>query len=75
MQIAVPISCVPLHPGVAFRPHRPWEVLSASLDASLIRWNFATGRPLRRWDMGAQEEGSQGAQVHTGCTCRPGRPL
>ncbi len=50
--------------GVAFRPHHPWELLSASMDASLIRWSFASGRALRRWDMAAPEgEQAAGSQV------------
>lgn len=49
--------------GVAFRPHHPWELLSASMDASLIRWSFASGRALRRWDMAAPGEQTAGSQV------------
>ena len=48
--------------AVAFRPHQPWEVLSCGLDAQAVRWNFATGRPLRTWQMGAelvQEDSTQ----------------
>ena len=37
--------------AVAFRPHRPWELLSGGLDGALVRWDFSTGRPRRTWHM------------------------
>lgn len=49
--------------AVAFRPHHPWELLSGGLDAQVVRWNFATGRPLRQWQMGGEAEQSDSAQV------------
>ena len=43
--------------AVAFRPRRPWELLSGGLDARLARWDFARGgRPLAEWAMGGQAE-------------------
>lgn len=49
--------------AVAFRPHHPWDVMSGGLDARLVRWNFATGRPLRQWSMGVDEDEPSTAQV------------
>ncbi len=49
--------------AVSFRPHNPWELLSCGLDAQLVRWNFATGRPVRRWQMGAELVQSDSTQV------------
>ena len=37
--------------AVAFRPHRPWELLSGGLEGALVRWDFSTGRPRRTWHM------------------------
>eukprot|EP00873_Tetraselmis_striata_P017828 jgi/Tetstr1/438092/TSEL_026716.t1 len=47
--------------GVAFRPHRPWEVLSGGCDCVLAHSDFSTGRRLQLWDMGAEavESGGQ----------------
>ncbi len=49
--------------AVAFRPHHPWEVLSGGLDAQAVRWNFASGRPLRTWQMGAVSVEPDSTQV------------
>ena len=38
------------------RPHHPWDLLTGSLDASVKRWNFSTGRSLRRWQMQPTDE-------------------
>ncbi|KAK9831068.1 hypothetical protein WJX74_002097 [Apatococcus lobatus] len=32
---------------VAFRGHKPWEVISGGLDCNLLDWDFAAGRVLR----------------------------
>lgn len=48
--------------AVAFRPHRPWELLSGGLDGALVRWDFAAGRPQRTWQM-ADEAGPGSAQA------------
>lgn len=37
---------------VAFREHSPWEVLSGGLDKQIIRWNFSSGKPMKRWRLG-----------------------
>ena len=48
--------------AVAFRPHRPWELLSGGLDGALVRWEFSTGRPRRTWQM-ADDAGPESVQV------------
>ncbi len=48
--------------AVAFRPQRPWELLSGGLDGALARWDFSSGRPRRVWQM-AEEDGPDGAQA------------
>lgn len=47
--------------AVAFRPHRPWELLSGGLDGALVRWDLVSGRPRRTWHMagGAGPESTQ----------------
>ena len=49
------------------RPHHPWELLTGSLDASVKRWNFSTGRSLRHWQMQPIDE-ENGSQVAC-CLC------
>jgi WD40 repeat protein len=49
--------------AVAYRPHHPWEVLSGGLDSKLVRWNLATGRPLRSWNITTEEVDRSTAQV------------
>ncbi|BDA43459.1 WD repeat-containing protein 53 [Coccomyxa sp. Obi] len=49
--------------AVSFRPHHPWELLSGGLDAQVVRWNFATGRPVRRWQMGVELVQSDSTQA------------
>jgi len=44
--------------AVAFRPQRPWELLSGGL----ARWDFSSGRPRRVWQM-AEEDRPDGAQA------------
>lgn len=53
--------------AVSFRPHNPWELLSGGLDAQVVRWNFATGRPVRRWQMGAELLQGDSTQVMISC--------
>ena len=36
--------------SVTFRDHRPWEVVSGGLDAVAVLWDFASGKPLKRWE-------------------------
>lgn len=38
--------------SVSFREHNPWEVVTGGLDSCIIRWDFSSGRPLRRWTLG-----------------------
>ena len=49
------------------RPHHPWDLLTGSLDASLKRWNFSTGRSLRHWQMQPIDE-ENSSQVDC-CLC------
>ncbi|GBF91689.1 hypothetical protein Rsub_03993 [Raphidocelis subcapitata] len=49
----------PIASAVAFRRHRPWELLAGGLDSRVTRWDFSTrgGRLLGAWTMGAPPEG------------------
>lgn len=51
--------------AVAFRPHRPGELLSGGLDSRLLRWDFARLRPLQAWDLGGEAAASGGER----CAC------
>ncbi|KAK9829594.1 hypothetical protein WJX72_006785 [[Myrmecia] bisecta] len=39
---------------VAFRPHRPWEVVSGGLDSKLVQWDFGSGKAKRIWRSGGE---------------------
>ena len=64
--------------AVAFRPHRPWEVLSGGLDSNVVRWDFSRLRPLQTWDMGGEAAASGGklgaGPEQLGCGRALGRP-
>lgn len=44
---------------IAFRPRRPWEILSGGMDCRLVRWDFSRGTPKGAWQMGC-EDGESG---------------
>ncbi|PSC75076.1 WD repeat-containing 53 [Micractinium conductrix] len=45
---------------VAFRPHRPWELLSGGLDSTVVRWDFNRLRPLHSWSLSGEATASGG---------------
>lgn len=51
---------------VAFRPGRTWELVSSSLDCSVLRWDYNRGRVLNRVEISAHDdansEGGEGGQ-------------
>lgn len=47
--------------AVAFRPHRPWELLSGGLDSTVVRWDFNRLRPLQSWNLAGEATASGGA--------------
>ena len=68
--------------SVTFRDHRPWEVVSGGLDAVAVLWDFASGRPLKRWEFGPSlfliaplpaRIGHDGTQPHRNGVCRSRR--
>jgi WD40 repeat protein len=46
--------------AVAFRPHRPWELLSGGLDATVVRWDYSRLRPLHSWSLNSEATASGG---------------
>ena len=47
---------------VQFRPNRPWEILSGSMDYRIISWDFSSGRALQELNVQELDEDSnQGA--------------
>ena len=46
--------------AVAFRPHRPWELLSGGLDATVVRWDYSRLRPLHSWNLNSEATASGG---------------
>lgn len=44
--------------SVAFRPHKPWELVTGGLDCRVTKWDFSRGKCLGAWSM--QDEGEQG---------------
>ena len=52
--------------AVAFRAHRPWELLSGGLDSAVVRWDFSRLRPLHTWNLAGEAAGGQGAQCAAG---------
>lgn len=40
--------------SVAFRPRRPWEVVSGSMDSTSIHWDFSKSKPLEVWNFAQQ---------------------
>ena len=54
--------------AVAFRPHRPWELLSGGLDASVVRWDYSRLRPLHSWSLNSEATASGGG---LGCQAAP----
>jgi hypothetical protein len=53
--------------SVAFRPHRPWEVLSGGLDAAVVRWDFSRLRPLHTWNLSGEAAASKGVSCWWCC--------
>ncbi len=49
--------------AAAFRPHRPWELLSGGLDSTVVKWDFSRLRPLQTWNLGGEATASGGALV------------
>ena len=47
--------------AVAFRPHRPWDLLSGGLDCRAVSWDFSRLRPVRTWDMSGEATAGGGA--------------
>lgn len=37
--------------SVAFRPKRPWDIISASYDQRIIQWDFSRGKPINNIDI------------------------
>ena len=54
---------------VAFRPRRPWEILSGGLDCHIALWDFSNGRPRTRIAAEAEDAGS--GEGGTGRMCNP----
>ncbi|PRW58024.1 WD repeat-containing 53 [Chlorella sorokiniana] len=46
--------------AAAFRPHRPWELLSGGLDSTVVKWDFSRLRPLQSWNLGSEATASGG---------------
>ena len=56
--------------AVAFRPHRPWELLSGGLDSCLVLWDFSRLRPKHSWNLGREAAGAGGEpQRRPPCRC------
>ena len=47
--------------AAAFRPHRPWELLSGGLDSTVVKWDFSRLRPLQSWNLAGEATASGGA--------------
>jgi WD40 repeat protein len=65
--VRVPATCKTLRRGhsnicssVAFRPHRPWELLSGGLDATVVMWDFSRLRSLQTWNLNTEATASRG---------------
>ena len=41
---------------VAFRRYKPWDLVSTSLDHTVVRWDFSRGKCLREWKLGMQDQ-------------------
>lgn len=39
--------------SVAFRPHKPWDLLSSGLDSTIAKYDFSRPKCIDRWDMAA----------------------
>jgi WD repeat-containing protein 53 len=39
---------------VAFRSHRPWEVMSGGLDAMMVRWDFSRLKTVKKWNIATE---------------------
>lgn len=46
--------------AVAFRPHRPWELLSGGLDSTVVKWDFSRLRPVQSWSLAGEATASGG---------------
>ena len=46
--------------ALAFRPHRPWELLSGGLDSTVVRWDFSRLRTLQSWSLAGEATASGG---------------
>ncbi|KAG1663642.1 hypothetical protein FOA52_011697 [Chlamydomonas sp. UWO 241] len=44
--------------SVAFRRHRPWELLTGGLDMTVARWDFSRAKLLVSWQMSGGSDGS-----------------
>ena len=55
--------------AVAFRPHRPWELLSGGLDSTVVKWDFSRLRPMHTWNLGSEATASGGALRGEGVGC------
>jgi WD40 repeat protein len=51
--------------AVAFRPHRPWELLSGGLDCTVVKWDFSRLRTLHGWSLSG-EAAASGGGLHGG---------
>lgn len=56
--------------AAAFRPHRPWELLSGGLDSTVVKWDFSRLRPLQTWNLAGEATASGGAPAAPLCLLR-----
>lgn len=53
--------------AVAFRPHRPWELLSGGLDSTVVKWDFSRLRPVQTWSLEGETTASGGERARGQC--------
>lgn len=58
--------------AVAFRPHRPWELLSGGLDSTVVKWDFSRLRPVQSWSLAGEATASGGEQMWGVLRCSHG---